>query len=325
MKVAVIGAGAIGGWLAAGFVRSGAEVRVLARGATLEALQRSGLIVAEGAQRESLAIHATSSPEALRDADVLVLGVKAHDLPGLAPVIAAVLGPDTTVVPAINGLPWWFFEGFGGPARGFRLDSVDPGGVLAALMPSERIVGTVVHAASRVERPGEIHVVKADKVWLGDVGGSGGLAAPVCAALARGGLPAAQTDDIHREVWSKLWGNSNMNPLTALARADASQLLDEPGARALAIAMMREMAALGECIGLTGFEDPEGRIALTRRLGAFRTSMLQDIEAGRAIELAPILGALVELSARLGAKTPIMDGVHALARLLDANLRSGSS
>jgi len=320
MRVSVIGAGAIGGWLAGAFVESGANVTVLARGATLEALRRSGLVVAEGETRRQYSVEVTDRPDGLRNADLLVLGLKAHQLPAAAPLVSDALGAGTFVAAAINGLPWWFFESFGGPARGLTLETVDPGGVLARIMPAERVVGTVVHAASRVERPGEIRLIKADRVWLGDAG-TGRYAARVAGQLAAGGVPARATEAIHREVWSKLWGNSNMNPLTALARADASQLLDDPGGRGLVIAMMREMAALGERIGLSGFDDFEARITETRKLGPIRTSMLQDIEAGREIEIGPILGGLVELARHLDQPAPVMEGICGLARLLDRNLR----
>ncbi len=170
MKLAVIGAGAIGGWLTAGFIDGGAEAVVLARGATLAALKAKGLGLVDGASSRRFAVRATDDPADLRDADVLLLGLKAHDLPALAPVIAAALGPQTTVVAAINGLPWWFFEAFGGPAQGLHLEATDPGGVLSRLMPADRVVGAVVHAASLVEAPGSIRLVAANEVLLGDAG-----------------------------------------------------------------------------------------------------------------------------------------------------------
>lgn len=320
MKLAVIGAGAIGGWLTAGFIEAGATATVLARGKTLQALQSEGLGLDDGTTQKRYQVRATNDPAALHDADILLLGVKAHDLPGLAPSIKVALGPKTVVLPAINGLPWWFFDTFGGPARGLRLKANDPGGVLARLMPSDRVVGSVVHAASYVEAPGQIRLVKGNHVWLGEAG-KGENAGWIAQMLSAGSVPAAATQEIHREVWNKLWGNSNMNPLTALARADTQQLLEDDGARGLVIAMMQEMSALGDRIGLTGFDNPAERIEVTRKLGAIRTSMLQDVDAGRAIELAPILGALVELGGHLGLPTPVMGGVHGLARLLDVNLR----
>lgn len=320
MKLAVIGAGAIGGWLTSGFIKAGATATVLARGATLEALRTSGLVFDDGDSVRRQEVAATDDPADLRGADVLLLGLKSHDLPGLAPLIEAALGPQTIVVAAINGLPWWYFEAFGGPARGVTLDAVDPGGVLARLMPADRVVGAVVHAASMVEAPGRIRLVAANSVLLGDAG-NGGHAPGIARHLAQGGIPASATETIHHAVWSKLWGNSNMNPLSALCRADLSTMLDDDGVRGLAVAMMREMSAVGARIGLTGFDDIEARIGTTRKLGAFRTSMLQDVDAGRALELDPILGALVELARQLDVQTPVMDGVYGLTRLLDQSLR----
>jgi 2-dehydropantoate 2-reductase len=322
MRAVVLGAGAIGGWLAAGLARAGHEVGVLARGASLAALREDGLVLHEGDRRESFRIAATDDPAALSGPDALVLGLKAQDLPGALPLIRALLGPETRVLPAVNGLPWWFLEGFGGPAEGLALRSVDPGGALAAALPARRVVGAVVHAASRVEAPGRIRLVKADRLLLGDPAGTGDAAA-LADVFRAGGVPAEAVPDIRAEVWSKLWGNSGMNPLSALARADLSQLLDDDGARGLVLAMMREMAELGERIGLSGLGEPEARIAVARRLGAFRTSMLQDLEAGRALELGPILGALVELAGHLGQPVPALAGVHGLTRLLAANLGLG--
>ncbi|MBI0538649.1 2-dehydropantoate 2-reductase [Roseomonas sp. KE2513] len=319
MRVAVLGAGAIGGWLAAGLARAGNEVGVLARGASLAALRRDGLVLSEGERSERFAVTATDDPAALAGPDLLLLGLKGQDLPGALPLIRALLGPNTQVVAALNGLPWWFLQGFGGPAEGVVLESVDPGGRLVAALPASRVVGAVVHAGSRVEAPGRIRLMKADRVLLGDPGGAG-QATTIAEAFRAGGIPAEAIGDIRGEVWNKLWGNSNMNTLGALARADVLQLLDDDGTRGLALAMMREMADLGERIGLTGLGDPEARIAVTRRLGAFRTSMVQDLEAGRAMELGPILGALVELGARLGQPVPTLAGVHGLLRLLALNL-----
>lgn len=319
MRVAVIGAGAIGGWLTAGFVKGGAEAIVLARGASLAALRGGALTLETATGAEQIPVKATGNPADLRGADVLLLGVKAHDLPALAPTISQIMTPGMRVMPAVNGLPFWFFAGFGGPAEDFTLESVDPDGRLAALMPVDCVVANVVHAASHMTGPGHVWLDKADRVWLG--GAATGLD-EIAQCLVAGGVPAQITPDIHREVWTKLWGNSNMNPISALSRADCAQILDDAGTRGLVTAMMREMAGLGERIGLGGFDDIEGRLAVTRRLGPVRTSMLQDVTAGRAIELGPILGSLVELATRLDQPVPVMAGVHGLARLLDRNLRA---
>lgn len=321
MRIAVIGAGAIGGWLTAGCIEAGAKATVLARGASLEALRRDGLGLDDGEKQKRYRVEATDNPGALRGADILLLGLKAHDLPGAAPLIEAALGPDTIIVPAINGLPWWFFANFGGLAKGLRVEAVDPGGILSRIMPGARVVGTVVHAASHVTAPGNIRLMKANKVWLGDAG-SGQHSQTVAKLFAAGGIPAENTKELHWHVWNKLWGNSNMNPLSALARADVSQLLDDDHVRSLIQAMMREMTEIGALIGLTGFDELDERIAITRKFGPIRTSMLQDVEAGRPLELDPILGGLVELARHLGHPTPAMDGVYGLARILDRNLRT---
>jgi 2-dehydropantoate 2-reductase len=319
MRAVVLGAGAIGGWLAAGLARGGHEVGVLARGKSLLALREDGLVVRDGGRCERFRLLATDDPAALAQPDLLVLGLKAQDLPGALPLVLALLGPGTCILPALNGLPWWFLQGFGGPARDHVLHSVDPGGALAAALPADRVVGAVVHAASRVEAPGRICLVKADRLLLGDPDGGNG-AALLQDVFRAGGIPAEAVADIRAEVWSKLWGNCTMNPLSALARADMLQLLDDAGVRGLVLAMMQEMARLGDRIGLSGLGDPEARIAVTRRLGAFRTSMLQDLEAGRALELGPILGALVELANHLEEPAPTLSGVHGLTRLLARGL-----
>lgn len=324
MRAAILGAGAIGGWLAAGLAKGGHEVGIIARGRSLDALRSDGLTLCEGERCETVRVTATAEPQDLRGADLLVLGLKAHDIPGALPLIRALLGSQTRILPAVNGLPWWFFEDYGGPAEGLVLETVDPGGALRASMPARRVVGAVVHAASRVEAPGRIRLLKADRLCLGDPAGEG-HAATIAEAFRDGGLPAACVPDIRFEVWSKLWGNSSMNPLTALARADAEQLLNDEGAQGLVVAMMREMEALGGRIGLPSLGAPGDRIAVTRRLGAFRTSMLQDLEAGRMLEIDPILGALVELARHLGQPAPVLAGVHGLVRLLASNLRLGQS
>lgn len=318
MKVSVIGAGAIGGWLTSGFVKGGAQATVLARGASLEALRSGALKLETDEGIENIPVTATADPQDLCGADVLLLGVKAHDLPGLAPVIEKIVTPGTQVMPAVNGLPFWYFEGFGGPASGLTLQSVDPAGQLAARMPVGNIVGNVVHTSSHVAAPGHIRVVKAFRLLLG---GKAPRLDEIAQCLAAGGLPVVMTDDIHREIWAKLWGNSNLNPMSALTRADSGQMLDDPGTRGMIATMMREMSELGTLIGLTGFDNIEERLDTTRRLGTFRTSMLQDVEAGRPIELGPILGCLVELAAHLGHPVPVLTGIHGLVGLLDRNLR----
>lgn len=321
MRVSVIGAGAIGGWLTAGCLRAGAEVRILARTASLAALRKHGLILDDGETKTAFPVAASDDPETLAGADVLILGLKAHDLPGAAHLIEPALTPDTIVVPAINGLPWWYFDRFGGPASGLQMQSVDPGGVLSALIPTDQIVGSVVFASSYMAAPGHVRLVRASKVWLGDVGDRA-QAARIADLFDAGGIPAEVTDRLHWQIWNKLWGNSNLNPLSALTRADVAQIMAQPHTADIVASMMREMAELGGLIGLAGFDDLEERFAHTRALGPIRTSMLQDVEAGRPIEIEPILGALVELAAHLDHPVPTMAGVYGMAKLMDGNLRA---
>ncbi|WP_149538423.1 2-dehydropantoate 2-reductase [Siccirubricoccus phaeus] len=319
MRITLLGAGAVGGWLAAGLARAGADLAILARGASLAALQQNGLTFRHGTAEERFRLPASDDPAALAGADILLLGLKSQDLPAALPLIQRLLGRRTLVATAQNGLPWWFLQGFGGPAEGLTLQSIDPGGALAAALPAERVLGGVAHVGSKVEAPGTIRLVQQDRMLFGDPSGRNPDAlAALVALLRRGGIPAEAATDIRREIWLKLWGNSNMNPLSALCRADMRAMLEDPGVAGLVRAMMAEMAALGDRIGLPIGQSIEDRLIVTRRLGAFRTSMLQDLEAGRRLELGPVLGCLVELAAHLGQPVPVLAGVHGLVRLLTA-------
>jgi 2-dehydropantoate 2-reductase len=317
MRVTIIGCGAIGGWLAAGFAAGGAEVAVLARGPTLAALVARGLVLRDGAAERVVPVVAADDPAMLPPAELLVLALKGQDLPAALPAIRALMGPETRVLSAQNGVPWFFLQAFGGPLEGAALESVDPADALSAALPASRVLAAVVHAAATVEAPGVVRLAKADRLPIGDLGANAGLLADTVALLHAGGLPAEPTGAIRQEIWRKLWGNSNMNPLSVLCRATLSDMLDEPGVRGLAEAMMAEMDGLGQRIGLAPLGDIAARMAVTRRIGAFRTSMLQDWEAGRRLELGPILGALVEMADRLDHPAPAMRGVHGLVRLLE--------
>ena len=320
MRVTVLGAGAVGGWLAAGLARAGVPVAVLARGASLAALRANGLTLLQGDSREAFPVAASDDPAALPPADILLLGLKSHDLPAALPLVEQLLAPGTLVATAQNGLPWWFLQGFGGPAEGLVLESVDPGGALARALPVGRVLGGVAHVGSRAEAPGVVRLMKQDRMLYGDPSGRHpGALAELVAALQAGGIPAQAVPDIRMEVWLKLWGNSNMNPLSALSRADMLAMLEDPGVAGLVEGMMREMAEIGARIGLPVLQGIPERLVVTRRLGAFRTSMLQDLEAGRALELGPVLGCLVELAQRLDQPAPLLAGIHGLVRLLDRN------
>jgi len=326
MKITLLGVGAVGGWLAAGLVRGGAEVALLARGATLAALTEHGLRYTADGRAEHFRLPAAEDPAALPPPDLLLVCLKGQDVPAALPLLRRAIGPGTLVAAVQNGLPWWFTQGFGGPVAGRTLASTDPGGALAAALPVARVLGGVAHVGSVVEAPGAIRLMKADRMLFGDPSGAHAAAlATLVETLVRGGVPAQAVPDIRQEIWLKLWGNATMNPLSALSRADMLAMLDDPGIDGLIRAIMAEMAAIGAKIGLPIDQSIEDRLVVTRRLGAFRTSMLQDLEAGRRLELGPILGALVELADLTGEAAPVTRGIEGLTRLLAARLGQGSA
>ena len=321
MRVTILGVGAVGGWLAAGLARAGADVRLFARGQTLKALRADGLVFADGEKVEEFRLPASDDAAALAGADILLMGMKGHDVPAARETIAALAGDRALIVPALNGIPWWFTDGLAGPAGGAVLESVDPRGALAAAFPARRIIGCVAHVGTKVEAPGRIRLMKADRLLLGDPSGQAGdVPAELAALFQAGGVPGRVVPDIRTEVWSKLWGNMSMNPVSALCRADLTSMIDDPGTHGMMVMLMQEMAEIGARIGLPLTEDIPARIGVARRLGAFRTSMLQDLEAGRRMEIGPIIGALVELADRLGLAVPATRGIHGMTRLLASNL-----
>ncbi|AGK47070.1 ketopantoate reductase protein [Burkholderia thailandensis MSMB121] len=316
VRAAIVGIGAIGGLFAAALARAGWDVSAFARGATLDALRERGLrIVGESGDEAAVPLRASDDARVLGEQDYVVVALKAQALPALAARIAPLVGPRTTVVAAMNGLPWWFFDGFGGPLDGAVLDAVDPGGVTAAALPPARAIGCVVHLSSATREPGVVVrgrgnrlIVGAPRPELLDP------AARVAGALAAGGFDVERSADIRTDIWAKLWGNMNMNPLSALTGSAADRLLDDPHTNALALRMMEEADAIGARLGLSAGMSGAERIAVTRQLGAFRTSMLQDLEAGRPLEVGPILGVFPELGRKLGVPTPYCDAVLGLLR-----------
>ena len=324
MRITLLGVGAVGGWLAAGLARGGAEVALLARGATLAALREGGLRFTAEGRTESIRLAAAEDPAALPVPDLLLVCLKGQDVPAALPLLRRAAAPGTLVAAVQNGLPWWFTQGFGGPVAGRALASIDPGGALAAALPVARVLGGVAHVGSVVEAPGAIRLMKADRMLFGDPSGAhAAVLATLVETLVRGGVPAQAVPDIRQEIWLKLWGNATMNPLSALCRADMLAMLDDPGIDGLIRAIMAEMQAIGAKIGLPIAQSIADRLVVTRRLGAFRTSMLQDLEAGRRLELGPILGALVELADLTGEAAPVTRGIEGLTRLLAGRLGLG--
>lgn len=315
-SVAIVGAGAIGAWLGDAFDRAGWPVSMLARGATLGALRSDGLRVSSAGKARQSRPRAGTAAE-LGAHDFVFLTVKAQILPQLAPTLAPLIGPSTVVVSGTNGIPWWFFQDFGGELNNVRLESVDPGGFQEQAFPRQRTLGSVVHASARVLAPAHAEIVAADRLLLGEPGGE--LSArleSVVAALRAGGINAQASSRIRRDVWTKLWGNMTINPLSALTRSGAATLLGSTEVRELCAHMMREMQQCAERLDLKIDMTPEERIGITMRLGNFIPSMLADLEAGRPLELAPLLGAVVEIAGLLGVAAPFSRSILGLTRLI---------
>lgn len=313
MRVGIVGAGAIGGWIAARLALAGRSVSILARGATLSALA-GGLRIAENGVEQVAEVRSSHNAATLGLQDVVVLSVKAPSLAVAAEGAMPLIGPATLIVPLLNGVPWWFLSGK-------SLRSVDPGGKIAALLPEDRLIGSVVHAACRRTGPAEVQVVHADRLILGEPkGGRSDRVAELVGHFRDAGIRTEQSDDVRQAIWYKLWGNATINPLSALTRATADRLLADPRLRTFMLEAMEELAAVGAEVGCPVSESGEDRMAVTARLGAFKTSMLQDIEAGRPIELEALLGAPREIARGMRIQTPKLDLLYAEARLLGENL-----
>ncbi len=310
MKVCIIGAGAIGGFIGARLAASGvAEVSAIARGATLEALRSQGWRLLEGDRLVQAPARAAADARELGAQDLVVIAVKGPALTEVARGIAPLLGEGTLVLPAMNGVPWWFVEGA-------PLSSVDPGGVVAEAIARRRVLGCVVHASAATPEPGLVQHRSGRGLIVGEpAGGRSERAQRVADLLAAAGFEATHSDEVRRDVWYKLWGNMTMNPVSALTGATGDRILSDPLVRDFCSAAMREAAAIGARIGCPIHQPPEERHALTAKLGAFRTSMLQDAEAGRTIELDAIVGAVRELGERVGVPTPTIDALYGLTRL----------
>jgi 2-dehydropantoate 2-reductase len=317
MKVCIVGAGAIGGFVGTRLAAAGeAEVSALARGATLEALRAHGwrLRTEEDVLSAPLAAASASAAE-LGPQDLVMIAVKGPALGAIAPAIAPLLGEHTVVLPAMNGVPWWFGGGAaalpGGP-----LDSVDPGGGIGAAIPYERVLGCVVHASASLAEPGLVQHKMGKGLIVGEPdGGESQRAREVAELLSHAGFDVTLSQRIRYDIWYKLWGNMTINPVSAMTGATADKLLDDPLVSGFCLAAMREAAAIGQRIGCEISETPEDRQLVTRKLGAFRTSMLQDVEAGRPIELDSIVGAAREIGQRVGVPTPNIDALLGLTRL----------
>ena len=318
MKVCIYGAGAIGGWLGMALAQAGNTVSMVARGPTLRALQHEGLRMrrADGTLAQA-PVTAHDSPAAVGAQDLVVVAVKAPALPDIAQAMAPLLGPDTMVLTAMNGVPWWFLDGFCGAVQGHALQSVDAGGAIARAIPTHHVVGSVVHTSCSLEAPGCVRQHFGNRLIVGEPGGSQSARVLAMAdMLQRGGIDVEVSGSIHKDIWFKLWGNLTMNPISALTGATTDRILDDPLVCALVSAVMLEAKAIGEKLGLPIDQQPEDRHAVTRKLGAFKTSMLQDVEAGKPLEIDALVGAVRELGQITHTPTPHTDALLGLTRLM---------
>jgi 2-dehydropantoate 2-reductase len=316
MKVCVFGAGAIGGFLGARLAQSGSEVSAIARGATAAALRTHGLRVQSGGALTSAAAVVAENPDTLGPQDLVIVAVKGPAMASVAARIAPLLHANTIVLTAMNGVPWWFFHGFGGKFAGTRLQSIDPEGAIAAAIADRHVMGCVVHISCSTPEPGLTRHVFGNQLIIGEPeGGASPRAEALAAALTRAGLATTVSASIQSDIWYKLWGNMTMNPVSALTGATGDRILDDPLVLRFCLAAMAEAAAIGTAIGCPIAQSGDDRIAITRRLGAFKTSMLQDVEAGKPVELDALVSVVREIGERAGIATPNIDALLGLARL----------
>ncbi len=316
MKVCIVGAGAIGGFLGARLAAAGrAQVSAVARGATLIALREHGWRLRSADALVQAPCRASDRPTELGVQDLIVIAVKGPALGDAARGLAPLLGPHTLVLPAMNGVPWWFCQGVAGVGDA-PLQSVDPGGAVAGAIPQAQVIGAVVHASTFTPEPGLVQHKMGQGLIVGEPqGGRSERVARIADLLAHAGFDVTQSENVRYDIWYKLWGNLTMNPVSAITGATIDRILTDPLLRNFCSAAMLEAAAVGARLGCTIAQTPEDRHAVTARLGAFKSSMLQDVEAGRAIELDAIVTAVHEIGQRLGIATPNIDALLGLTRL----------
>ncbi|MGH8690833.1 MAG: 2-dehydropantoate 2-reductase [Burkholderiales bacterium] len=313
MKICVFGAGAVGGLFAAWLARSGYEVAVVARGSQLEAIRRGGLRVRSNGQTQSFQVKAESDPAKLGPQDYVLVTVKAQSLAEVAATIAPLLGKDTAVVTAMNGVPWWFFHGMKNPDA--RLESLDPGGSLSRAIPTGRVVGCVIHLAASTPEAGLISHNMGTKLILGEPGGRNtARTGRIAGALAAAGFEVAVSEAIEKEFWVKLIGNVSFNPVSALTASTADHLIQNAEVKAYMVEIMREVLAIGRAVGVDAAIEPEARIDMARALGPFKTSMLQDLEAGKALEIDGLLAGTLEIARKAGVRAPFTESLFGLIR-----------
>jgi len=321
MKVCVVGAGAIGGLVAAKLAATGQDVSVVVRGPHLAAIRQKGLTLQEAGTERTFPVRATDKMSELGEQDLVIIGLKAHQVAGVAADIKGLCGPSTVVVTAQNGIPWWYFSKVRGPHEGTVLESVDPGGVIAKNIDVDRVLGSIIYPAADIASPGVIRHVEGDRISLGEVDNSDSERLRSTAKLLRGaGFKVRVSTDLRSELWVKLWGNCTFNPISALTHATLVDLIQFPPTHALVERMMREAQEIGEKLGVRFPVTLEKRIAGAEAVGKHKTSMLQDVEAGRPLELDALVGSVLELGRLTGVPTPNLTAVHACVALLAKTL-----
>jgi 2-dehydropantoate 2-reductase len=317
MNITVIGAGAIGGHIAAKLAAAGESVKVVARGEHLKAIRESGLKLKENGEEIVARVEATDRIAEAGGADLIVLGVKAHQLAPIAAEVASIVAPTTTIMTTQNGIPWWYFFKHGGRYEGVRLESVDPGGVIASHLPIDAVVAAIIYQAAEIESPGIIRHVEGHRLPLAEIDGAKTeRIAALSELFTKAGFKSPALSDVRSEIWMKLWGNLTFNPVSALSHATLEDICRFAPTRALAAAMMREAQTVGEAFGIRFRLSIDKRIAGAESIGAHKTSMLQDIEHGRAIEIDALLGSVTELARLANVTTPHLDAICAVTKLL---------
>jgi len=326
MRIAVVGAGAIGGYLAARLIAAGQPVTVIARGANLKAIREAGLklLLPDGTEEVARPLLATDSAAEAGPQDIVIVAVKGQQLPALVPTLGPLLGPHTAVVPAQNGLPWWYFQRCGGPLAGRALESVDPGGVISSHIAPERVIGCVTYQAAELEAPGVVRFIEGNRFTLGEPDGEKTERVQALArALTQGGIKARVRSDIRTEIWVKLLGNMTLNPISALTRATLGELIGFGPTRELVAATMAEAQEVATRLGITLGISIEQRIQGAAQMGAHKTSTLQDIEAGRPTEAEWLVGAVAEVGRLLEVPTPRIDTLYACLKMLERTTCAG--
>lgn len=320
-KIAIVGAGAIGGWIGNKLAKNGAEVSVLARNKTLANINASGLKLFEDNAESIVRVKASDKPEELGVQDLVIIALKAPSLPSLAKQIKPLIGKDTVILTAMNGIPWWFLHNFGNALKNQTLSSIDQDGALQAAIPADQVIGCVVHASCSADAPGTIRHHFGNKLIIGEPsGGNTDRLLELEQLLSSVGYETNVSPQIQKDIWYKLWGNMTVNPISAITSATTDQIMGDDLVRGFASHIMLEAKLIGSKIGIDIDQSPEDRHVITRKMGAFKTSMLQDVQAKKQVEIDALIGAVHELGQKVNVETPFINALFGLSRLHAKNL-----